>query len=183
MNRDVERGAAVHKHAAEQAFDRVSPSQHGGAVTEVMDRLGREDLLDQGPDHALRRVIEEVLDVGGDPRHLPVRGQGQQKPDRLDGSGDMNGLAITIGQVDRGGGRHYRSAPGKARAAFSNTANTEQAPSAAVSRSSGELRRSSRTDVNARQAAGFPHERKAFGISSATEQTRTAAPRREPSRT
>jgi hypothetical protein len=44
MNRDVERGAAVHEHAAEQAFDRVSSSQHGGAITQVMDRLGREDL-------------------------------------------------------------------------------------------------------------------------------------------
>lgn len=66
--------AAVHEHAAEEAFDSVAAAQHGDTVAQVVNRLGREQVLDQSSNHGLRRLIEEIPDVRGDARHLPVGG-------------------------------------------------------------------------------------------------------------
>ena len=90
-------GAGAGQH---HAFDRVRAAQQGGAVAQVVDRLGREHLGDGAADDLVGGLLDELRQVGAGASDQPVRRQGDEKPDRLDRAEDVDGFTVAVGQID-----------------------------------------------------------------------------------
>ena len=104
VDRDIKRFVAIDERAAEDALHRIGAAKHRHPVAQPMDCGGRQQLHERTPDQLVRLRIEKLADVARDPRDHPVGGQGDQEPDRLDGTEDVNWFAVAIGEIDAGVG-------------------------------------------------------------------------------
>jgi hypothetical protein len=103
VQRDVERPLVARKRpAAEDALDGIGSAQHRHAVAQPVHRGGREQLREGPAEQGVRLFAEKLGDVRGHARDHPVRRQGDEIADRLDGAELMDGFPVTIREVDPG---------------------------------------------------------------------------------
>ncbi|MDB5720421.1 MAG: Diguanylate cyclase/phosphodiesterase with and sensor [Alphaproteobacteria bacterium] len=76
VDRHIIGSARFDQDRAEQPFDRVGAAQHGKAVTQIVDRGGREDIGNRPADEGARRQPDMLFAVGGCAGHHPVAGKG-----------------------------------------------------------------------------------------------------------
>ncbi len=95
----IEQAVVVQQMDREHPLHRILAPQIGDAVAQQPYGAGLEDFRGRHADQPARRRSEIGLGIGGALDH-PLGAQRQQEAERLDRAGDVDRLAVAIGEVD-----------------------------------------------------------------------------------
>lgn len=97
---EIEAVRAGNQFDVEQPLHRIRSAQHRGAIAHIVNDRRRQEVGERLADDLLGIEWQIFGQIGRTARNDPVGGQRDQKADRLNRAEDMDGLAITIGEID-----------------------------------------------------------------------------------
>ncbi len=100
MDREVERLAAVLQHHTEDPLDRIGAGKVVDAAADGVDRGFRQDSFDRALEDVGTVAAEIIGDVLRGHADREVRLRRDHEAERLDAAGNVNRLAVAIGEVD-----------------------------------------------------------------------------------